>query len=532
MTVLKKKWLLGIGLVGFFTAGGLVVAGFVLAGHIEPYVHQQAIQYLRQRFDSDVQIQTLHVRIPEISPLRLLLTRRWGASARIEGEGLSVWIRGGGDGAPLISIRKFSGDVNLDSLFHAPILVSLVSVDGMEIQIPPRSARPLAAASVQAASSPEVDIQKPAVDIRKIYIQHASLALLPRDPQKLPLRFEIQSLRLEPTGTGGQMEYDASLINAKPPGKIHSAGAFGPWRSREPGDTPIAGDYTFENADLGVFHGIAGTLRSSGRFEGRLSALTVRGQASVPNFQLRRAGYPVPLTTRFEALVDATNGNTVLHPVAATLGRTNFTASGGIIKHEANQPRAVSLDVDMPNGDLRDVLRLAMKQEPLMEGRLILRTKVGLPPLAGKVQERLILDGHFAVLEGKFHHSTMQAQLDGLRRRAQGHPGNQDADQAIARMTGAFHLENASIHFSQLSFGIPGANFDMAGDYNLDSDTVDFAGTMKLQATISQMVTGWKKTVLQPIDRFFEKDGAGIFLHIRVNGTSKSPKFGLDLSRK
>ena len=529
MTVSRKRWLLGIGLAGFLTAVGLTVAGFVLAGQIEPYIRQQAIQYLSQHFDGDVQIETLHMRVPEISPLRLLLTRHWG-TARIEGEGLFLRKRTDEGSVPLFFIRKFAGDLDLDSLFHAPILMSHVSVDGMDIQIPPRSAHTSSPAIAPSAGA--VGASAPEVIVQKLDIQHASLTLLPRDPQKLPLRFDIQSLQLEPAGSGGEMRYDASLTNAKPPGKIHASGTFGPWQSREPGDTPVTGDYLFENADLGVFHGIAGTLRSSGRFEGRLSALTVRGQAWVPNFQLRQAGHPEPLAVRFEALVDGTNGNTILQPVSAKLGSTNFTTSGGIIEHEASQPRAIDLDVNMPNGNLRDVLSLAMKPAPFMEGRLALQTKLDIPPLTGSVRDKLILDGRFEIRDGKFHHSTLQAQLDGLSQRAQGHPGNQDADQAVTRMTGTFHMENASIHFSQVSFGIPGANLDLAGDYNLDSDAIDFSGPIKLQATISQLVTGWKRRILQPLDPLFEKDGAGTFLRIHVSGTSKSPKFGLDLRRK
>jgi len=323
------------------------------------------------------------------------------------------------------------------------------------------------------------------------------------------------------------MKYDASLTNPKPPGKIHATGTFGPWRAGEPDETPITGDYLFEKADLGVFAGIAGTLHSSGRFEGQLSAIKARGQASVPDFRLRRAGNPVPLFARFAVLVDGTNGNTILQPVTATLGSTNFTTSGGIIKHEANQPRAISLDVAMPNGNLRDVLRLAMKGSPFMEGRLVLKTKIDIPPLTGKVREKLELDGSFEVLEGKFLHSTIQDQIDRLSQRALGQPQNPDSDQAVSQMMGTFHLENGVIRFHKLSFGIPGADLDLAGDYNLDSDAIDFDGTLKLRATVSQMVTGWKKLALKPIDRFFEKQGAGTFLHIRVDGTSKAPKFGV-----
>jgi hypothetical protein len=41
------------------------------------------------------------------------------------------------------------------------------------------------------------------------------------------------------------------------------------------------------------------------------------------------------------------------------------------------------------------------------------------------------------------------------------------------------------------------------------------------------MVTGWKKRVLRPIDRFFQKEGAGTFLRIRVDGTAAAPKLGV-----
>jgi AsmA-like C-terminal region len=537
MTIRTPKWLLAIVLSVFLTAAGLGVAAFVLAGRIEPLARQETVQYLSEHFDSDVQIQALHLRVPEVSPVRLLLTRRWGATAQIEGEGLSLQKKGSAGAAPLVSIRKFSIDVDLDSLLHPPILVSHVSVDGMEIQIPPHGERRPSATSARPTSEkatfPSLGaIRKLAVVIQRVDIQNAGLVLLPRDPQKLPLQFEIQNLQLESIGADGQMSYDASLTNAKPPGKILATGTFGPWHSDDPGDTPIAGDYLFQDADLGVFNAIAGTLRSSGHFEGQLSALTVRGQASVPNFRLRRVGNPAPLTARFEVLVDATDGNTTLQPVVATLGSSNFTTRGGIIKHEANQPRAIRLDVDMPDGNLRDVLLLTMKQAPFMAGRLSLQTKIDIPPLVGKVLGKLILDGHFQVLEGKLQHSTMQAQLAGLSQGAPRHAGNVDADAAIASVTGDFHLEDALIHFSQLSFGIPGANLNMDGNYNLESDAIDFTGTVKLQPTLSQAVTGWKRQLLRPVDRLLEKENARTSLHIRVTGTSNSPKFGLVLNRQ
>jgi hypothetical protein len=74
------------------------------------------------------------------------------------------------------------------------------------------------------------------------------------------------------------------------------------------------------------------------------------------------------LFTRFQVIVDGTNGDTILKPVVGTLGTTTFTTSGAIIKNESANRRNISLDVIMPNGDLRDVLSLAMKGHPLWKG--------------------------------------------------------------------------------------------------------------------------------------------------------------------
>jgi hypothetical protein len=242
------------------------------------------------------------------------------------------------------------------------------------------------------------------------------------------------------------------------------------------------------------------------------------------------AGNPVPLLTRFTVLVDGTNGNTILQPVLATLGSTDFTTSGAIVRHAASQLRTISLDVAMPNGNLRDVLRLAMKGPPFMEGRLALNTKIEIPPRTGKVRQKLILDGRFEVRDGRFLHSTIQDQIESLSKRSQPRSQNSDGSRVVSHMMGVFHLDDAVIRFSQLSFAIPGSDIDLAGDYSLDSDALDFRGTLKLQATMSQLVSGWKQLVLKPADRFFKKDGAGTFLHVRVDGTSKAPRFGVDVA--
>ena len=55
---------------------------------------------------------------------------------------------------------------------------------------------------------------------------------------------------------------------------------------------------------------------------------------------------------------------------------------------------------------------------------------------------------------------------------------------------------------------------------------LDFHGTLRLEATVSQTMTGWKRWVLKPVDPFFSKEGSGTLLRIQVVGSSKEPKFG------
>ena len=57
----------------------------------------------------------------------------------------------------------------------------------------------------------------------------------------------------------------------------------------------------------------------------------VDGDANVPDFELTHFGHTMPLQTHFHAKVDATNGDTWLQPVNATLGHSQFTAEGQVV---------------------------------------------------------------------------------------------------------------------------------------------------------------------------------------------------------
>jgi AsmA-like C-terminal region len=496
----------------FFTAS-------MIARRFEPALREQAIKYMQERFHSEVEIGSLHINRPRMSTVQILLRHGRGAIVSVEGQDISMRFGGDRTRPPMFAIKKLFFTVDLEILVAPKKSVNFVSIDGMEINVPPKEDRPNLAGDGNSGSG---------VEFQNVQISNAMLTLLPKDAGKPPLRFHIAHLHLKSIGADSASHYDADLTIPKPPGTVQSTGKFGPWNASTPGDTPLQGNYTFDNADLGIFTGIAGTLASKGTFDGALDTVNVRGTANVPNFQLKMAGHPLPLSTTFEALVDGSNGNTELQPVRATLGHTNFTTAGAVIKNEQYSKRGINLEVSMPNGDMRDLLLLSMKGPPFMEGFINMKSSIEIPPLDSKVKQKLVLDGTFDLRDAKFLKSSIQDQIDQLSRRGLGQPKNQEIDEVVSRMEGAFHLENQVMTFQSLAFQVPGAAVSVNGNYNLADEMLDFHGALSLDAKISQTMTGWKRWLLKPADPFFAKNGAGTFLKIKIDGDAHHPKFGLD----
>jgi len=123
-----------------------------------------------------------------------------------------------------------------------------------------------------------------------------------------------------------------------------------------------------------VFKSIGGILDSTGRFDGVLRRIAVHGETRTPQFHLA-GGNPVPLTTRFESVVDGTTGDTFLEPVRATLGSSTMEARGRIVRPEGAKARSVVLDVVLRKGRIEDLVRLAVKApKPFLTGEIALRT--------------------------------------------------------------------------------------------------------------------------------------------------------------
>jgi len=339
------------------------------------------------------------------------------------------------------------------------------------------------------------------------------------------------------------MHFVSDLTNPKPVGIIHSTGTIGPWNNSDPGESPIQGDYTFDHADLSSFKGIAGILSSTGKYQGTLRDLMVDGDTDTPDFRLTHFGNSMPLHTHFHAKVDATNGDTWLDPVDATLGRSHFTAQGQIVRVVApdadgqltSKGHDIALNINVDSARLEDFLQLASHSAtPLLTGSLKMKAALHIPPGAAPVHQRLTINGTFNLDQAQFTNDKIQGRITQLSLRGQGRPDEvKAADPATTRSTmqGNFQMANGVITLPALAYTVPGADIQLKGTYGVDGGALNFIGTAKLDATVSEMVGGIAGLLLKPADRFFKKDGVGTEIPIHIAGTRESPEFGVDFDR-
>ena len=68
MTRRKQVILASAGAILVAGVAGVYLAGRSLVKHFEPMIRAQAIAYLRERFDSEVELKSLRIAIPALSP--------------------------------------------------------------------------------------------------------------------------------------------------------------------------------------------------------------------------------------------------------------------------------------------------------------------------------------------------------------------------------------------------------------------------------------------------------------------------------
>jgi hypothetical protein len=492
-----------------------VVAGVMLLVPLSSdTARARFVATLADRLDAEVELQELRVHtLP---------------SLRAEGRGLTIRHRGRRDVPPLISIAHFSAESGVMSLLRRHI--SRVDIDGLDIQIPPDRNRDGSGTSRDDSGTAAV-APAPAFVVDRLFATAGRLTIIPKEAGKAPKVWDIHDLKMSSVSTGTAMPFEATLDNAVPPGAIATRGTFGPWASDEPGRTPLDGVFDFNRADLSVFHGISGVLAAHGQFGGRLDRIDIHGETDTPEFKVN-TGLPVPLHARYHAIVDGTNGNTILEEVAASFLNTSIVARGSVAGEPHKPGRTVSLDLTMSQGRLEDVLRLAIKAPaPPMTGGLRLKTTFVLPPGDEDVVKKLRLDGRFTIAGTRFTNATVQDKINELSHRSRGKVREPEIQRVASRFDGAFRLGGGRLEIPGVKFDVPGSVVDLAGTYDLVPETLNFKGTLFMDAKVSDTTTGVKHFLLKLADPFFRRDGGGSAIPIKVTGSRSDPSFGLDKSR-
>jgi len=506
------RWILGIVLV---LLAVIAVAARIVIARAEPILRARVIETLSTRFKSKVELDAFHVSLIK--------------GLQVSGQGLRIF----GDTdpnnhepgiQPIVGVAEFRFRTGILDLFRSPIHVATVYVNGLQMNLPPREHR-----SEMQRMAPKGG--KITIVVDTLVCDRAQLIINTLKPGKLPLEFDIENLKMTTIGPNAPMHFDANLTNPKPVGNILSSGSFGPWQADSPRDTPVSGTYSFNHADLATIKGIGGILSSTGKYAGVLDKIVVDGATDTPDFRLAISGRPVPLHTDFHAIVDGTSGDTYLQPVKAKLLDSWLTATGSVVRTKEPAGHHIELDVVIEKGRIDDLLKLAIRTDPpIMTGVVQLNTHFDLPPGQPDVANRLKLAGNFQVSDAHFSNDNIQGKIDAVSMRTQGKPKQAKegiADRVPADLRGTFNLADGLISFSQLQFQIPGTQVNLTGQYSLDGNQFDFHGKARMDAKLSQMVTGWKSILLKPVDPFFSKNGAGTEIPVTISGTKSEPHFGV-----
>ncbi len=513
MPLRRHKLLLGTLAAILIVVGIGLWALFSVPAPVERWLQVRVILALQQHYHRNVQLQNLHVSVVPVF--------------RVTADKFVLPNRDGEDLPPFVTVEHLTAQAWPLELLGRPVHLSWVKLDGLVINAPPKRDRPPG-----ELPQPKRHTRLANFVIDRVEANGTQLYVLPKQEGREPMEWELRTLTLRSAGIGQAMLFKAELTNPKPSGIIHTTGKFGPWNLDEPSETAVTGHYVFEHADLSIFTGISGILSSVGDFTGALNNIVVDGTTDTPDFKLDSGSQPVHLTTQFHAIVDGTNGDTYLQSVKAHFLDSDVEAKGEVAGHTGQKGKTIVLDVDIQDSKVQDLLNLAVASpKPMLTGGVLTHAKLVIPPGNQTVLEKIRLSGNFRIDKAFFTSEKVNDTIDALSRRALGKPDDQSIQDVRARLMGSFDLGDANINFSNLQFEVPGAVAQVKGSYGLVNNKIDFTGDVRLQAHVSNTMSGAKRVFLKPIDPIFAKHNAGTYLPVNVTGDREHPQVKLDLKR-
>lgn len=484
-------------LIAVMAIVGILCLAAALCFKYWPFSEKAVQEDLAEASDSSVTIRSYH---PTYFP---------SPGCILEG----VEFRHGADQFKLITIEKLIINGSYSGILtrHVPHITAV----GARVFIPP------------FGSNVQFHSQHSDLVVNELVANGAAVEFLSAKPGQHPVMFDVHEAFLRDVRWGGPLEYRLKFRNPSPPGEISVEGKFGAWTDGHPQDTPMSGKYTFDHADLGVYGGIEGILSSEGKFDGVLKHVNVSGTTDTPDFVVKSGGHKHRLSTRFDAHVDATRGDTYLSRVEAHFGQTTVIAKGSVAGSPGSKGKKADFRLTARKGRIEDILGLfvSVPRAPMSgDVSFVARAEI---PSEQSFLENVKLHGTFGIDDGSFKPET-QKDVNELSAGARGQ-NKEDPETVLTDLRGAVDLSGGVAKFSALDFDVPGAYARLHGAYNIINHRIDLHGDMKVDTKISKTSSGMKALLLKVMDPFFRKKKKGEIVPVHILGTYEKPQFGLDL---
>jgi hypothetical protein len=339
------------------------------------------------------------------------------------------------------------------------------------------------------------------------------------------LSFRFRRLRLHDLSRKSAIRIETEVVLPHPSGTAQASAVFGPWKGAS---SPLSGSFTLKDADLSRYDALEGILKGSGKFQGTLAALDVKGQADLAEFRVSRKGPATSIRAQYAAIVNGSTGETRLERADVEFLRTRLAVSGWIGK-------TTTLDFDGRESRVQDLISVfASSDEPGMRGPISFRARVVVPPSDAPFLRRLRLDASFGIDDAQFKPRT-QDKMERLSSRARGQDDDVRLVAIDSEVQGHVRMRDGVARLDQVRFRVPGAVAVGGGTFNVITKRVDLRGTVTTEATLSEAAGGGIKSfLLKPLNMFFrgKNKNSGASLPVSITGTYPHAKAKVSLTGK
>lgn len=475
--------------------GALLVAAAILLDLYWPFSESKVRQELSDATAATVSFERFHPRyLPPGCVAEGVVFQKKGASA------------------PLLTVERLRVSSDFIGLFHHH--VTLIHAEGARVN--------------WAGWQPTEDPATSSTTVDRLVADDAVLEI-PRQSPSGPLRFRFHQFELGNLRGRGQTSFRAVFENPLPRGLIRTAGEFGPWNSSRPSQTAVKGRYSLEDADLSVFHAIAGVVSSTGQFSGTFRQMAVEGKTETPQLTATNTRHGLPLKTDFSALVDATSGDVILRHVEAQFGKDTLDIHGSIDRGNRRQ-RIATLEIECDRGRVEDTFYpFIHNPKAALTGNIEFHMRLTIPPGDEPFEKRVGLESDFLIENAEFTRPETQVELAKVAEA----PGQHHPDPALpSSLHGKVSLEHGIAQFAQLAIEDQDAAAHFHGNYNVADQRLDLHGELKTEASLTKTTHGIKAVFAKVIQPFFKKGAHVTVVPVHIGGTYSHPDFGLDASER